>query len=83
MRECQLEHAVVERITPVDQMVNDIAVRLERQHTAHDMDVVDDVVRELLNLRELLKVVQVDRLVELRGEIIGSKGGRIVSLCGH
>ena len=83
LREGQAEHPVVERIAPVDQMIDDVPVRFEGQHPAHDIDVVDHLVRQSLDLLELLEVMQVDRLVGLRAKVLRFHIHYVVLLADH
>ena len=57
LRECQPEHPVCERIAPIDQMVHHVAVGLEGQHAADDVNVVDDLIGQRGDLRQLLEVM--------------------------
>ena len=53
----EAEHAVVGRGVPIDEMVDNVAVRLERQHVTNDGYGAPDVLRHCLDLGQLLEVV--------------------------
>ena len=83
LREGQPEHPVVQRVVPVDQVVDHVTVRLERQHPTHDVDVVDHLVRQRLDLLQLLEVVQVDGLVALGAEVLRFQIHHVVLIANH
>ena len=82
------EHAVVGGGVPIDEMVDDILVRFERQHVADDGCGAPDLLRHRLNLGQLLEVVDVDRAILLGGVVVqlpvvrGVGLGRVLRGCG-
>ena len=69
LRERQREDRVVGNVVPVDQLVHDIIVRLERQHPGHHVDREALIVAQPLGLGQSRDVVEGDRAVfgALRG----------------